>query len=60
MARYRCDACSAKGTFRYSGKVECPRCGLADFVLAIGPVGMTDDDIDRFEEFVAAVCTADK
>jgi hypothetical protein len=60
MARFRCGACSAKGAFRYAGHVECPHCASADVVLAIGPEGMTDDDIDLFEEFVSAFRVPDE
>jgi rubredoxin len=44
MARYRCRNCNNEGTFSYSGKHECPKCGSRDvqFALSIEELGDYD------------------
>ncbi|MDB5670960.1 MAG: hypothetical protein JWO25_1919 [Alphaproteobacteria bacterium] len=51
MPRFLCSTCSARGEFKYSGSLECPRCGSADIGLSLGSHDPATDD-----EFVRAVC----
>ena len=44
MARFRCRACRAEGTFEYKGGHSCPNCGSRDVQLAIAIEELSDDD----------------
>jgi Zn finger protein HypA/HybF involved in hydrogenase expression len=44
MARFRCRACRAEGTFEYTGGHACPNCGSRDVQLAIAVEELADDD----------------
>jgi Zn finger protein HypA/HybF involved in hydrogenase expression len=43
MARFRCHACGAEGTFDYDGRRDCPQCGSLDVQLAIVVEDLPDD-----------------
>jgi uncharacterized Zn finger protein (UPF0148 family) len=43
MARFRCRACRAEGTFEYTGGHACPICGFRDVQLAIATEELSDD-----------------
>jgi hypothetical protein len=44
MARFRCRACRAEGTFEYTGGHACPNWGSRDVQLAIAVEELRDDD----------------
>jgi rRNA maturation endonuclease Nob1 len=44
MARFRCRACGSEGTFAYSGRHECPKCGSDDVQFALRIEELGDDD----------------
>jgi Zn finger protein HypA/HybF involved in hydrogenase expression len=44
MARFRCRACRAEGTFEYTGDHACPNCGSRDVQLAIAIEELSDND----------------
>jgi hypothetical protein len=43
MARFRCRACRAEGTFEYTGGHACPNCGSRDVQFAIATEELSDD-----------------
>jgi len=45
MARFRCCACNSEGTFSYSGKHECPKCGSSNVQIALSIHELADDDL---------------
>jgi hypothetical protein len=44
MARFRCRDCNTEGTFSYSGKHECPKCGSQNVQFALSIEELGDDD----------------
>ncbi len=44
MARFCCRDCASEGTFIYSGKHECPKCGSDNVQFALSIEELSDDD----------------
>jgi rRNA maturation endonuclease Nob1 len=44
MARFRCRACGIEGTFDYTGRHACPKCGSNNVQFALSVEELGDDD----------------
>ena len=44
MARFRCRGCGEEGTFDYTGRHACPKCGSDNVQVALSIQELADDD----------------